>query len=192
LYDELYEVWKKEKEILEIQELPKNFYAKIADYIKKVKEENRMLDRKTTKAKLLDREFKNVKIMVGELFRIRHKKLREKALARETVARTVLTEKEEKLCREVLSLTEAYQAFSEDVLRGQLGSIKKGAEQSITVLRFIKQTPALIGSDMKTYGPFEPEDIATLPPENARILIKEGVAVEVDAKSVSSPEGKET
>jgi DNA replication factor GINS len=190
LYDELYEVWKKEKETSEIQGLPKNFYAKIADYIKKMKEENRMLDRKTMKAKLLDHEFKNVKIMVAELFQIRYKKLREKALARETVAKNVLTKEEEKLCREVLTLTEAYQAFSKDVLRGQLASIEKEAKQTVVVLRFIQKIPALVGADMKTYGPFEPEDIATLPPENARILIKQGAAVEVDAKFASRSGGK--
>lgn len=190
MYDELYEVWKREKENLEIQGLPKNFYAKIADYIKKMKRENRMLDRKTTKAKLLDREFKNVKTMVGELFQIRYKKFQEKALARETVAKTVLTDEEEKLYSEVLSLTEAYQAFSKDVLRGQLVNIKKDTKQSVVVLRFIQDIPALVGSDMKTYGPFEPEDIATLPQENARILIKQGMAVEVDAKSTSHVEGK--
>jgi len=49
-------------------------------------------------------------------------------------------------------------------------------------LRFVKEIPAIVGSDMKTYGPFEPEDIATLPLENARILIKQGVAVEVEVK----------
>jgi DNA replication factor GINS len=190
LYDELYEVWKKEKGTSELRRLPKNFYAKIADYIKKMKEENRMLDRKTMKAKLLDHEFKNVKIMVAELFQIRYKKLREKALARETVAKNVLTKEEEKLCREVLTLTEAYQAFSKDVLRGQLASIEKEAKQTVVVLRFIQKIPALVGADMKTYGPFEPEDIATLPPENARILIKQGMAVEVDAKSASHLEGK--
>jgi DNA replication factor GINS len=188
LYDELYKVWKKEKEISKIQGLPKNFYARIADYIKKMKEENRMLDQKTTKAKLLDHEFKNVKIMVGELFQIRYKKFREKALAQESVARTVLTEEEEKLYREVLSITETYQAFSKDILRGQLANIKHWGKKSVVVLRFIQEIPALVGSDIKTYGPFEPEDIATLPPENARILIKQGVAVEVDAKSDYSAE----
>jgi DNA replication factor GINS len=182
LYNELYEVWKKEKDSVKIQRLPKDFYAKIADYIKKIKEENRMLDKKTTKAKLLDREFKNVKIMVGELFQIRYKKLREKALVRETVARDALTGEEEKLCGEVLLLAEAYQAFSKDILRGRLSNIEKGQKHSMIVLRFVQEIPALVGSDMKTYGPFRPEDIAILPPENARILIKQGVAVKVDAK----------
>jgi len=181
LYDELYELWKKEKDNVEIQRLPKNFYAKIAAYIKKMKEENRMLDKKTTKAKLLGSEFKNVKIIVGELLQRRYEKFLEKALARETVARDALTEEEKKLYGEVLPLPEAYQAFSKDILRGHLSNIEKDAKQTMMVLRFVQEIPALVGSDMKTYGPFAPEDIATLPPENARILIKQGVAVEVDS-----------
>jgi DNA replication initiation complex subunit (GINS family) len=175
LYDELYEVWKKEKETSEIQGLPKNFYAKIADYIKKMKEENRMLDRKTMKAKLLDHEFKNVKIMVAELFQIRYKKLREKALARETVAKNVLTKEEEKLCREVLTLTEAYQAFSKDVLRGQLASIEKEAKQTVVVLRFIQKIPALVGADMKTYGPLSKVRRWKWMQNSLRVLVGRGV-----------------
>ena len=181
MYDELYEVWKKEKEIVEIQRLPKNFYAKIAAYIKKMKQENRMLDKKTKKAKLLGSEFRNVKIMVGELFELRYKKVLEKTLAQETVARGALTEEEKKLYGEVLLLAEAYKAFSKDILRGHLSTIEKAAKQTMMVLRFVQEIPALVGFDMKTYGPFEPEDIANLPPENARILIKQGVAVEVDS-----------
>ena len=182
MYNELYEIWKKEKENEKtIQRLPKSFYSKIAAYIKKMREENRMLDKKTTKAKMLDVEFKNVKIMAGELFELRCRKLWENALAQETVARDVLTEEEKKLCGDVLPLAEAYHAFSRDILRGHLSTVEKGAKQTFMVLRFVQGIPALVGSDMKTYGPFEPEDIATLPPENARILIKQGVAVEVDS-----------
>jgi DNA replication factor GINS len=181
LYDELYDVWKKEKETVEIRRLPRNFYAEIASYIKKMKQENRMLDKKTTKAKLLDNEFRNVKIMLGELLQLRYKKVLEKTLAKETVPKEGLTEEEKKLYREVLPLAEAYRAFSKDILRGHLSTVEKGAKKTMTVLRFVQEIPALVGSDMKTYGPFEPEDIATLPPENARILIKQGVAVEVDS-----------
>ncbi len=181
MYDELYEIWRKEKENEnEIQRLPKNFYAKIAAYIKKLKEDNRMLDKKTTKAKLLDNEFKNVKVMVGELFGLRYRKFRKKAFARETVAIDALTGEEKKLYGDVSSLAESCHVFSKDLLRGHLSKIEKGVKQTLTVLRFVQEIPALVGADMKTYGPFGPEDIATLPPENARILIKQGVAVEVD------------
>jgi DNA replication factor GINS len=182
LYGELYEAWKEEKENVEIQRLQKNFYAKIADYVKKIREERRMLDEKTTKAKLLKREFKNVNNMAKELFQLRYKKLREKSLARETVPRDILTEEEEKLHGEILPLAEAYQAFLKDILHGRLSRIEKEEKPKKILLRFVQEIPAIVGSDMKTYGPFEPEDIATLPSENARILIKQGVAVEVEAK----------
>ena len=182
MYDELYEAWKNEKENVEIQRLPKNFYAKIADYVKKTREERRMLDKKTTKAKLLNREFKSVKNMAEELIRLRYDKALKKSLARETVPREVLTEEEEKLYGEILPLAEAYQAFLKDILQGRLSRIEKEEKPKKMLLRFVQEIPAIVGSDMKTYGPFEPEDIATLPSENARILIKQGVAVEVEAK----------
>jgi DNA replication factor GINS len=181
LYNELYEIWKKEKENEnEIQRLPNNFYAKIVAYIKKLKEENRMLDKKTTKAKLLDYEFKNVKVMVDELLSLRYKKIQKTLFAQETVAREVLTEEEKKLYGRVTPLAEAYRAFSKDLLRGRLSRIEKEVKQRMTVLRFVQGIPALVGADMKTYGPFGPEDIATLPSENAQILIKQGMAMEVD------------
>ena len=182
MYDELYEAWKKEKENAEIQRLPKNLYAKTADYMKKIREERRMLDEKTTKAKLLKHEFENVKNMADEFFQLRRDKVRKKALDRETVPREVLAEEEEKLYREILPLAETYQAFLKDILQGRLPHMKKEKKPKEILLRFIKEIPAIVGSDMKTYGPFEPEDVATLPSENARILIKQGVAVEVEVK----------
>ena len=182
MYDELYEAWKKEKENVEIQRLPKNFYAKIIDYMKKIREESRMLDEKTTKAKLLRHEFENVKKMVRELVRLRYNKALKKALARETVPREVLTEEEEKFQGEVLPLAETYQAFLKDILKGHPSRIEKEEKSKKVLLRFVQEIPAIVGSDMKTYGPFEPEDIATLPSENARILVKQGVAVEVEVK----------
>jgi len=182
LYDELYEAWKKEKENVEIQKLPRNFYAKLTDYVKKIKEESRMLDEKTTKAKLLKREFENVNNMAKELFQLRYKKLREKSLARETVPREVLTEEEEKFHGEILLLSEAYHSFLKDVLQGRLSRVEKEEKPKKVLVRFVQEIPAIVGSDMKTYGPFKPEDIATLPSENARVLVKQGVAVEVETK----------
>jgi DNA replication initiation complex subunit (GINS family) len=34
---------------------------------------------------------------------------------------------------------------------------------------------------MKTYGPFKVEDVASLPIENAKVLIKQGLAEKVEA-----------
>jgi DNA replication initiation complex subunit (GINS family) len=43
--------------------------------------------------------------------------------------------------------------------------------ESLLLIRFLRQLPAIVGSDMKIYGPFQVEDIATLPKENAKALI---------------------
>jgi len=182
LYDELYEAWRKEKESVEIQKLPRNFYAELADYLKKIREESRMLDEKTTKARLMQRELRNVKSMVEELVRLRYEKALAKAVGGEPVSREVLAEGEEKLQQQIFPLAESYQAFLKDVLQGCLSRIEEGEKPKKMLVRFVQEIPAIVGSDMKTYGPFKPEDIATLPTENARILIKQGVAVEVEAK----------
>lgn len=181
LYNEVYELWKKEKENdEELQRLPKNFFGKITDYLKKLKVENRMLDKKTLKAQLLDNEICNFKIMVKELFSLRYKKLREKAFSLEPVSRDILSEEEKKMYEAALPLAESYCAFSKDILRGHLSVITKEKNHSICVLRFVQKIPALVGADMKTYGPFMPEDVATLPTENARIFLKQKMAVKVN------------
>jgi DNA replication factor GINS len=141
-----------------------------------------MLDEKTTKAKLMNREFENVKNMVKELVQLRSDKILTKVSDRKTVPREVLTEEEENLQGEIFPLAEAYQTFLKDILQGRLPRIEEEEKPKKMLVRFVQEIPAIVGSDMRTYGPFKPEDIATLPTENARILIKQGVAVEVEAK----------
>ncbi len=182
MYDELYEAWTKERETTEIQSLSKDFYVKLAGYIKKMRDESRMLDEKTVRAKLLRREANNVKKMVKEIIQIRYGKALRKAMASEIIAREALTHEEEKLLGEVSPSIESYQTLLKDILSGRSPRIEVTERPKTMILRFIQEIPAIIGADMKTYGPFKPEDIASLPIENARILIKQGVAVEVEAK----------
>lgn len=48
------------------------------------------------------------------------------------------------------------------------------------LVRFLEKTPALVGIDLKNYGPFDKEDIANLPVKNAKILIFEKLAEEIE------------
>jgi len=182
MYDELYEAWRKEKQNPEVQTIPRDFYARLADYMKRIREESRMLDQKTTKAKLMQREFENVKRMVGELIRLRRVKTLSKAMVGKAVSADALTEEERKFHSEILPLAESYQMFLKDVQRGRMSRVERKEKPQKMLVRFLREIPAIIGADMKAYGPFKPEDIATLPVENARILIKQGTAVEVEAK----------
>ena len=46
-------------------------------------------------------------------------------------------------------------------------------------VRFVKEFDEIVGVDLEKYGPFKPEDIATIPNENAQALISNGVALKV-------------
>lgn len=182
MYEGLYEAWRREKENVEIQALPRDFYAKLADYVKKMRKESRMLDKKTTKGRLMELELRNVNKMVEELIRLRYEKALEKTMTEKTVPRGLLTAEEEKLQGEILPSTEAYQSLLKSVLRGSLAPVERRGQPRQMVVRFLREVPAIIGSDMKPYGPFKVEDVASLPVENARILIRQGAALEVETK----------
>jgi len=183
VYEKLYEAWRRERETVEIQMLPKDFYAKLADYMKKMREESRMLDKKTLRARLMEREFKNAKKLVKKLYRLRREKFLNGAKEGKSVPKDRLTEDEERLYAGISPFAESYQALFKDVSRGRSPHVKPEKKGKRMVVRFLQEIPAIVGSDMKTYGPFKPEDIATLPVENAKALIKQGVTEEVEAKS---------
>lgn len=49
-----------------------------------------------------------------------------------------------------------------------------------TILRFLQPYPAFLGVDMRTYGPFQREDVATVPAINASNLVKSGHALAIN------------
>ncbi len=48
------------------------------------------------------------------------------------------------------------------------------------IIRLLQSIPAIVGSDLENYGPFNAEDIVTLPVKNALALIKRNAAVEIN------------
>ena len=54
----------------------------------------------------------------------------------------------------------------------------KHKTKPITV-RFVKECDEIVGVDSEKYGPFKPEDVATIPNENAQALISNGIALKV-------------
>ncbi len=181
MYNELYEAWRREKDSTALEPLPKDFYFKIAEYVKKIREESRMMDEKTTRARLLMREGDSVRKMMQELFTIRHSKMFRAASVGEATDLEHLTKEEEKLIKDVTPSFESFQTLLKEIISGRLPQVSREKSRK-RVLRFLKETPAIIGADMKTYGPFQPQDVASLPAENAKVLTKQGVAVEVEVK----------
>lgn len=49
----------------------------------------------------------------------------------------------------------------------------------LIVVRFLREVPAFVGLDGLTYGPFQAEDVATVPEIQARGLFKKDAVVAV-------------
>lgn len=176
MYDELYRTWKQELENDDLTKLPSDFYVGIADYIRKLAEEARMLDKRSVKAGLLKKETQNARRMVRELIRARCRKLIRKAAAGKKVPPDFLTINEEKIFANISAFSDAFQLLTRDVLQGREPRTEAKQEHNKAVLRFLTRVPAIIGADMKSYGPFQAEDVASLPLDNAKILIKQHLA----------------
>ena len=181
MYRDLFEFWRNERGSDKLVKLPPDFYLQIADYIKKLGEEERMLDKKTLKASLLREEIRNVKRMIYELMKIRYQKFVRIWAEGKKVPVDAITVQEEKIFSSTPPFAEAFQNFANNILRGHLPDVDAERTPRRIIVRFLKDAPAIIGADMNTYGPFKSEDVASLPVENAKILIKQGLAEKIEA-----------
>ena len=180
MYNELYAAWRREIDDASLGGLPPDFYSKIADYLRRIKEENKMLDKKSVKVNLLEHEAENVKRMLEELLWARYKKIVKTVTKSQKAPSELLTVEEANMCESFVTFTDAYQKFAKSLIQGQPAKVDAEVTHKRVTLRFSKNIPSIIGADMKPYGPFVAEDVASLPVENARILVKQGLAVLVE------------
>ncbi len=195
MYDQLFAAWRREIEDASIGGLPPDFYGKIAEYMRCIKEDNE-LDQKTIKLNLLEHEAQNVELMLAELLELRYKKIIKIVTKNQKIPLELLTVEEGKMAETFATFSAEYQKFKEDLKQGQLAppspikvtiesDTKLTATQTIPArkrltIRFTKNIPAIMGADMKSYGPFNAEDVASLPTLNAQILVKQGLAVLIE------------
>ena len=60
-----------------------------------------------------------------------------------------------------------------------LESLSQSHKTKKIVIRFLHEVDEIVGADLEKYGPFKPEDIATLPYENAQALITKKIATKI-------------
>jgi DNA replication factor GINS len=192
MYSELYAAWQREIDDSTLGALQPDFYLRIGEYMQRIKEEDKVIDKKSVKMNLLTHETQNVERMLKELFEVRYRKIIKILSKSQKIPVELLTFEEAKMCETFADFTKSYQKFTRGLLQGQVSEpikvIVKGeanqAEATPThkrsTIRFLRSIPAIMGADMKSYGPFVAEDVASLPPQNAQILVKQGLAVLVE------------
>jgi DNA replication factor GINS len=183
MYDILFEIWKIEKLNEELQPLKPDFYEKVFNFIKKLNENERLVDPSSMKNILLKIEKERINKIISELLEVRFKKIYKSLIEDAPIPLDYLTKEEKNICNKISEGLQFLNNFREELLQRKSfneSNIRNGIVESKILLRFNKDVPAIMGTDMKPYGPFVKEDLAILPIENANALINKDVAKKIN------------
>jgi hypothetical protein len=155
--------------------LPSDFYSSLSAYSQKLKR-SAGTGSSETSIRMISTQTKMIESMVRQLLRLRMKK------AMEQNSLPQLLPEERYVCSAEQTYQRRFRTLVDAVSSGQPSFIEFAhlteSQRSVTV-KFIKHVNELVGLDMRHYGPFEVEDVASIPAVSADILIAGGDAVEV-------------
>jgi DNA replication initiation complex subunit (GINS family) len=194
-YKKLLNAWKKERESSEVQDIPEGFILEMRKYISVLNQTP--TDPDTLMGNIVQKERKYAAQMLSELVNNRIEKIILSELNGLPLDAKSLTPEEQKLYSNIRQLIAGYKEGVElpDVEKftptpespsvdvapsSEVIKQSPGKEVEMLVVRFLQQVPAIMGIDMKAYGPFSKEDVASIPRQNALNLIRRGIAKPVD------------
>ena len=94
---------------------------------------------------------------------------------------TCLTDEEKTLVKGIEDSMKAFgQGRSEPARTGDVASEEP---IELSVVRFLQDIPEIVGTDLKIYGPYKKEDVGSLPNQNARALVMQGAAKEIEVRN---------
>lgn len=170
----LYSILLREAENDTVQELDPKFYNNIAQFLGNLKNQ----DYDGVESKITESLVKMVTDLTSLLLRLRI----EKATNSEELDYTNLLDEERFILDSEDELRQRRDTILSATLNGRLKLLETVASNHRSrsvVVRFLKPIDQIVGTDLQTYGPFEAEDVATLPFENACALINKKVAVKI-------------
>lgn len=181
MYNKLFSAWRYELENEALGRLETDFYSKISTYIKSLKEKNEEFST-GIQSSLLKQELNHAICMVEELISTRYNKIINLSEKEKSITLEILPLEEKNLFSNFFSFIKKYQLFKKKLLHGSVTVKEIKQSKNRVILRFLQDVPRLIGTDMNSYGPFLAEDVASLPSENAELLIKKGLGKIVETE----------
>ena len=172
-YEELRRIQGRERASPVLQNLPVDFYKAVKKLVEKKSEEL-----KKNFSLIEAREYESIVKVAEDIHERRKQKVVMRAMKPGVEQDEVsLAEEERELFEQIRkAVVEEADNFNR-MIQGKEGKV---AEESIKRIKILKNLPKFVGVDLKVYGPFKAEDVASLPCENAESLIKRGIAVKVD------------
>jgi len=157
-----------------IQELDPNFYRNLSDFIGNLKKQEFDGIESKIKQALID--------MASDLTSLLLHARLEKTTKSEVIDFTNLLDEEKFILDAEEQKKERLEMILSATINGKskfLESISHNHKTKTVVLRFLKEVDEIVGVDLEKYGPFKPEDIATIPYENAQALVTKKVATKI-------------
>ncbi|MDG6983028.1 MAG: DNA replication complex GINS family protein [Nitrososphaerota archaeon] len=155
--------------------LPTDFYSAISNYSQKLKR-SAVSGASEVSVRLIATQGRMLESMLRQLVDLRLKK------AMQQNAAIQLLPEERYICSAEQRFRKRLDSFVDAVSGGRPSFVEFASlsetRRNITV-RFLKKVDELVGLDLRRYGPFEVEDVASIPAANADILIAGGDAVEI-------------
>ncbi len=200
-YGRLHEAWGKERKTKELQNIPDDFIHEMKDYIATINKTP--TDENTLAGQLTRTEKQYANQLLRELTENRLRKIVTLEAYGKPIDAQAMTPEEQRLHSNMRQLLSGFRQGSElpdpvplpERPRAEAPKPKrtkrakpapkpviKPDEVELILLRFLQPLPAIMGIDMKAYGPFQPEDLATIPVQNAQNLIKRGIAKPVEVE----------
>ena len=164
----------RETESDSIQEIDSNFYRNLSDFIGNLKRQEFDGIESKIKQSLID--------MASELTSLLLHNRLEKTIRSDNIDFTNLLDEEKFILDAEEQKRERLEMILSATINGKskfLESLSQNHKTKTVVLRFLKDVDEIVGADLEKYGPFQPEDIATLPYENAQALITKKVASKI-------------
>ena len=170
----LHAITLREMESESIQELEPDFYRNLSDFLGNLKKQEFDGIESKIKQSLID--------MTSDLTSLLLNIRLEKSVKLDGIAFTNLLDEEKFILDAEEQKRERIEIILSATINGKskfLESISQNHKTKKVVLRFLQNVDELVGADLEKYGPFRPEDIATLPYENAQALISKKVATKI-------------
>ena len=189
-YEVLYDLLREEKASNSLVKLDVDFFEKVTKYIT---EKEAILNSQEKKASVFSaseslktkKQLDNIQKIIKELYERREFKIIDLALfhsrTSEPIDLSILLEMEKQFYHAIL---ESLNLFRKDILYALLqAKIPKISQQKspefiqerpkeLKTVKFVQAVPKFVGTDMQIYGPFEEEDIASIPAIVADVLLR--------------------
>lgn len=180
MYSSIYKIWSEENYLEDIQKLNDQILENIRKYIKLRRELKNKTNEEIVKL-LIEEEIENVNFMLQDLIKLRTIKIFDAIQKDKKININYLTSEERKFYE---STQELYKRNADFFSLAQDVSSKNSDNyfNQYIPIRITKEMNAIVGADLKTYGPFRPEDIVVLPKKNAESLIKHDYASAISVK----------